>query len=476
MADLVLRNGLVVTPGGIVRGGLAIEDGVIVAVGSNRALPAGSEEIDLRGMVALPGMIDPHVHLGVGGSADDAKFLEDMTSETRPAAIGGVTTIVTDHENAGGDSWVTTRIQRDGEALLDRAKRELEERSLIDVRFTANPDCDEDIEEIAALVDNGVSSFKMFPSYVGEEAAEFGIRTVEYAFIYQALERIAAAERPGRPTQGMVHCEEPTICVMLKERYRAEGHESLEWWTRARPAICEAMQIFDVGMMAKETGACVYIPHVSSEEGGRTIEYLHTRGARVVGETCTHYLVPDIPWHLGAFAKINPPLRSQQDVDWLWDAIRRGSIEAVGSDNCRYCLAEKQMKGLWDAIPGVSEIGATLPIMLTEGIAAGRLTWTELARVVAENAARRFALYPRKGALLVGSDGDVAVVDPDERWTLGADVPLSGAEFSMYEGREVVGRPKLTVLRGRVIAEEGRCVDGGGGRYVDTGEPLPVEV
>ena len=197
------------------------------------------------------------------------------------------------------------------------------------------------------------------------------------------------------------------------------------------------MQIFDVGMMARETGAVVYIPHVSSEEGGRTIDYLQSRGARVVGETCPHYLVSDT-LALGAFAKINPPLRAQQDVDWLWSAIRRGSIEAVGSDNCRYCLAEKRDRDMWDAIPGVSEIGATLPIMLTEGIAAGRLSWTGLALVVAENAARRFALYPRKGALLVGSDGDVVVVDPDERWTLGADGAPVRRVFDVRR-REVVG-------------------------------------
>jgi dihydroorotase-like cyclic amidohydrolase len=470
VADLVLRNGRVVTPTGMVSGGIAIEDGVIVAIGADRELPSGTHVIDLRGRVALPGVIDPHVHLGVGGSADDAKFLEDMTSETEPAAVGGVTTIVTDHENAHGDSWVTTRIERGGESLLTQAKHELEARSPIDVRFTANPDCDDDLDEIAALVEQGVSSFKMFPSYLGEEAAEFGITTVEYAFIFRAFERIAAAERPGRPTQGMVHCEEPTIGAMLKERYRREGHDSLEWWTRSRPAICEAMQIFDVGMMARETGAVVYIPHVSSEEGGRTIDYLQSRGARVVGETCPHYLVSDIPWELGAFGKINPPLRSPEDVEWLWQGIQRGLIEAVGSDNCRYCIAEKRDRDMWDAIPGVSEIGATLPIMLSEGIAAGRLSWTGLARVVAENAARRFALYPRKGALLVGSDGDVVVVDPDERWTLGADTPLSGASFSIYAGREVVGRPTLTVSRGRVIAEEGQLVERGGGRYVETAE------
>lgn len=472
--DLVLRGGHVVTPGGVLKGGLAIDEGVIVAIGTDRALPAALEVIDLAGRIALPGMIDPHVHLGVGGSADDAKFLDDLTTETEAAALGGVTAIVSDHENANGPGWVTTRIWREGETLLDRAKREGERRSLIDFRFTANPSTDEGLDEIPELAEAGVTSFKMFPSYVGEEAAEFGIRTVELAFIYRAFERIAQAETRDRPTQGMVHCEEPTICGMLKERYRAQGRDALEWWSRARPAICEAMQIFDVGMISLETGARVYIPHIASAEGGRTVEYLQSRGARIVGETCAHYLLSNIPWDLGALAKVNPPFHSSDDALWMWDAIRRGTIELVGSDNCRYSLAEKESRTLWDAIPGFSEIGATLPILLTEGIASHRIGWVDLARIGAENAARRFGMYPRKGALVLGSDGDVVVVDPNERWRLGVDIPLSGADFSIYEGREVVGRPELTVSRGRVVAQEGRVLARGGGCYVPSGEPAPV--
>jgi len=467
MADLVLKNGRIVTPHGIVAGGIAIETGVITAIAADKALPAARTVLDLKGQIVLPGMIDPHVHLGVGGSADDAKFLDDLSTETLAAAIGGVTTIVSDHENAHGDSWVTTIKRRGDRTLLECAKAEVGKRSMIDIRFTANPDVDADIEEIPALVADGVTSFKMFPSYIGEEADEFGIRTVQYEFIYRALEAIAAAESPDRPAQGMVHCEEPTICSMLKERYRSQGHESLEWWTRARPAECEAMQIFDVGMMAKATGACVYIPHVSSEEGGRTIDYLHTRNARVVGETCAHYLIPDVPWHLGALAKLNPPLRGHEDAAWMWNAINRGTIEIVGSDNCRYSLAEKQAKDMWDSIPGVSEIGATLPVLLTEGVAAGRITWMTLAKIGAENAARRFGMYPRKGALSIGSDGDLVVIDPNHRWKLGSDIPLSGADWSMYDGRTVIGKPTLTVRRGEVIAEQGIAVGNSGGRYID---------
>lgn len=463
---MVLRGGRVVTPTGELFGGVGVDDGVIVAVGPDAWLPAGSETIDLGGRMLLPGLIDPHVHLGVGGTADEAKLFADMESETAAAALGGITTFVTDHECAHGPSMVTTLTDGRTEAPLTRAKRECGARSPIDFRFTANPSRDEHLDEIPALVSQGVTSFKMFPSYVGEEALEFGISTVDYAFIYRAFECLAAAEAEDAPTQGMVHCEEPTICRMLKARYRGEMRGGLRAWTDARPAICEAMQIFDVGMIARETGARAYIPHVSSGEGARTIEYLRARGVRIVGETCPQYLLSDTPWALGAAAKMNPPLRDHPDVDDLWTAIGRDVVEVVGSDNCRYGWDEKQ-DGVWDSIPGISEIGATLPLLITEGIATGRLTWTGLSKITSEVGARSFGMYPRKGALVVGADADLVVVDPDERWTLGKDTPLSGADWSIYEGREVIGRPIVTICRGRVVAERGTVLEHGGGTYID---------
>jgi dihydropyrimidinase len=466
VASLSLRNGFVVTPGGVVPGGLASEDGVITAIGGPGSLPKADTEIDVNGSYLLPGVIDPHVHLGTGGTADDAKFLADLASETRSGAAGGVTTIVTDHESAHGHSWVTTRLSRDGVTLLQLAKEAIPSRSPIDVRYTANPCTDEGLGEIPTLVEQSVTSFKMFPSYVGEAAEEFGITTVDMAFIFRALEIIGELDRPWRPTQGMVHCEEPGICDLLKERYRLD-HDTLEWWTRSRPAICEAMQIFDVGMMARETSARVYIPHVSSEEGVRTIEYLRTRGADVVGETCPHYLIPDFPWQMGALGKVNPPVRDTANLGYMWQGIHNGVLDVLGSDNCRFTLAEKRAKSLWDAIPGFSEIAATLPLLLTHGIAAGRIDWPTLASLVSENAARRFAMYPQKGALQIGADADVVVVDPAENWVLHAGDLPSGVEFSIYEGMEMIGRPRMTIRRGEVVAEVG-WVAGSGGRYVES--------
>jgi dihydropyrimidinase len=467
MTTIRVINGLVVTPHGIINGGVWAEDGVIGLVGDNRQLPAADETLDARGRFVLPGLVDPHVHLGVGGTADDAKFLSDLASETQAAAAGGITTVVTDHENAHGPSWVTTRPGADGRALLEHAKAAIASRSPVDVRYTANPSNADDLREMPALVEQSVTSFKMFPSYVGAEAEEFGIETVDLAFIYEAFEAIARLDHPGRPTQGMVHCEEPGICSLLKTRLRAGNTGSLAGWAQARPAICEAMQIQDIGLIAKQTGARAYIPHVSSEEGVRAIEYLKHRNVRIIGETCPHYLVSRFPWDAGAFGKVNPPVRAGSDRDYLWTALADGHLEALGSDNCRYMPSEKSQADLWDAIPGFSEIGLSLAIMLTDGIAENRLDWATLARVASEYPARCFALYPAKGAIQSGADADLVIVDPEEEWTVRADEFPYGVDSSLYEGIPMRGRPVTTIRRGEVVAEKG-WVARDGGRYVDT--------
>jgi dihydroorotase-like cyclic amidohydrolase len=469
VTTLRVVNALLVTPAGVREGGVWSEDGVIGLVGDSGQLPGADTTIDAAGRFLLPGLIDPHVHLGTGGSADDAKFLQDLGTETQAAAAGGITTIVTDHENAHGQSWITTLIERDGETLLQHAKRAITGRSPVDVRYTANPSSARHLEEMPRLVEASVTSYKMFPSYVGEEAEEFGIATVGMDYIYEALEVIASLDRPWRPTTGMVHCEEPSVCALLKARLR-KADSSLRAWTRARPAICEAMQIGDVGLIAKETGARMYIPHVSSEEGVRMIEYLQARGARIAGETCPHYLVSEFPWQVGTFGKVNPPVRNGPDRDQLWRALSDNRLEALGSDNCRFRLAEKTEKDVWDAIPGFSEIYLSLPLMLTEGIRAGRIDWPTLARIASENPARCFAMYPKKGALQPGSDADLTIVAADERWTVRAKDFAHPAEYSLYEGMEMTGRSVMSIRRGEVVAEPG-WIAAGGGTYVDTPSP-----
>jgi dihydropyrimidinase len=458
------------------RGGLSAQDGVIVAMGSDDVLPQGSTNIDAKGCVIFPGAIDPHVHLGVGGTADEAKLTADFRTEPRAAATGGITSFVTNHENATGPSFVTTTRTGTFEGremtLLDKMKAIGEARSILDFRFTALPQTRDHLDEIPRLIREGVTSFKFYPSYDDEEAADFGIERLDYGFIYEGFERLAKARTPDVVPIGMVHCEEPYICAMLKRRLRAEGgEESLAAWAESRPAIAEAMQIFDVGMIAKGTGCRAYVVHTSSREGTDTIAYLKKLGVDIVGETCTHYLILTDNAPLERWAKVNPPIRGKEHQDRLWSALVDRTHEVVGSDDCgTYTRQEKLGKDFWDAIPGFSDMAASLTLLVSEGVNKGRLTWQQLAQVISGNAARYYGMFPRKGTLQVGSDADVVIIDPDEEWTITPEALNYTSDFSIYEGMRVRGRPIVTIVRGTVVADHGTVVGAEGhGVYVHSG-------
>jgi dihydroorotase-like cyclic amidohydrolase len=473
-ADVVIRNGVVVGEGEPFLGGVAISDGVIVAVGPDSSLPAAADTFDARETMILPGVIDPHVHLGTGGTADERKLIQDFRNETAAAAAGGITCLVTNHENATGPSYITTtEHDTDGRTLLDRAKAIGERESLIDFRFTALPQTEEHLDEIPELLARGVTSFKFYPSYLGEEADDFGIRTLDWGFIYEAFERLADARKDVPAAMAMMHCEEPYICARLKKRLRQLDSEgSLAAWARSRPAACEAMQIYDAGLIARDTGCRLYVVHISSAQGTEAVVDLTARGADVVGETCTHYLMLTSEADLGRWAKVNPPIRALGDQERLWAGLADGALQVIGSDNSRSTAQEKLARDFWDAIPGFADMAATLPLLVSEGVLRRRLRWTDLTRLLSENAARYYGMYPRKGVLRAGSDGDVVVFDPEARWTLTPAALGYPDSFSIYDGRPVTGRPTLTFVRGRLVAERGKItVANGHGRYVSDGQP-----
>jgi dihydropyrimidinase len=480
-ADLVIRNALVVGENGVFPGGAAAAGGVIVAVGGDRWLPTGTTTIDAGGRMLLAGAIDPHVHLGVGGSADEAKLAQDFRDETRAAATGGITAFVTNHEHANGPSYITTTRTSEYQGrivtLLDKAKAFGEERSIIDFRFTGLPQTRENLDEIPRMVEEGVTSFKFYPSYQGEEAADFGIKTLDWGFIFEGFERLAAARSDSVVPIGMVHCEEPYICAVLKERLRASGRPgSLGDWADSRPAEAEAMQIFDVGMVAKITGCRAYIVHTSSKEGTDTIRHLKNLGVDIVGETCTHYLMLTRDAPLERWAKVNPPLRGKADQDRLWTALTDGTHEAVGSDDCgTYTRAEKLGKDFWDAIPGFSDMAVTPTLLASEGVRTGRLTWEQMSRVMSANPARYYGMFPKKGVIRTGSDADLMIFDQHEEWELSPEALNYTSDFSIYEGRKAVGRPVMTIVRGVPVMERGAIIaPEGHGTYVRNGAAADI--
>jgi dihydropyrimidinase len=480
-ADLVIKNALVVGESSVFSGGVAAAEGVVIAVGADRWLPAGHTTIDARGRMLLAGAIDPHVHLGVGGTADEAKLAEDFRTETRAAATGGITAFVTNHEHACGPSYITTTLttEHNGQTvtLLDKAKAFGEERSVIDFRFTGLPQTRENLDEIPRMVAEGVTSFKFYPSYQGEEAADFGIKTLDWGFIFEGFEQLAAARTDAVVPIGMVHCEEPYICAVLKERLRSSGRSgSLADWADSRPAEAEAMQIFDVGMVAKITGCRAYIVHTSSKEGTETIRYLKNLGVDIVGETCTHYLMLTRDAPLERWGKVNPPIRGKADQDRLWAALTDGTHQVVGSDDCgTYTRAEKLGKDFWDAIPGFSDMAVTPTLLASEGVRTGRLTWEQLSRIMSANPARFYGMFPKKGVIRVGSDADLMIFDQDEEWELSPEALNYTSDFSIYEGRKAVGRPVMTIVRGVPVMDRGAIVaPEGHGTYVRSGAAAEI--
>lgn len=475
-ADLVIRNAVVVGESGIFEGGIAVQDGVIVAFGNDASLPNAETTIDAGGKMVLAGMIDPHVHFGVGGTADIAKFTSDFRTEPVAAATGGITSFVTNHEHANGPSHVTTILtdEYDGQTmtLLEKAKRIGEKNSIIDFRFTGLPQNHANLDEIPRMIEEGVSTFKFYPSYQGEEAAEFGIKTLDWGFIFEGFERLAAARTDSVVPMGMVHCEEPYVCALLKDRLRGEGVQgSLAAWAQSRPPEAEAMQIYDVGMFAKLSGVRAYVVHTSSAEGTDTIQSLRRMGVDIVGETCTHYLMHTSDSTLGELAKVNPPIRDQRHQDRLWQGLREGTHMAIGSDDCgTYTRAEKSAKDFWDVIPGFSDMAATPTLVYSEGVRAGRITLAEMTHLLSASPAKLFGMYPKKGVIRVGSDADLMIFDPEEKWTLTPEALNYTSDFSIYEGREAVGRPVTTIVRGEVVVDRGEVVaQAGYGRYVTSG-------
>ena len=429
-----------------------------------------------REKLLFAGAIDPHVHLGVGGTADMEKFATDFQTEPRAAATGGITSFVTNHDHANGPSHVTMSIRDDFEGktmtLLDKAKTIGERHSILDFRFTGVPQTEAHLDEIPRMVAEGVSTFKFYPSYQGEEAAEFGIKTLDWGFIFEGFERLAAAKTNTVTPMGMVHCEEPYICAVLKDRLRNQGRAGgLADWAESRPPEAEAMQIFDVGMVAKMTGARAYIVHTSSAEGTDTLDYLQRMGVNIVGETCTHYLMLTTDSDLERWAKVNPPIRDQRHQDRLWRGLREGIHSAVGSDDCgTYTRAEKMAKDFWDAIPGFSDMAATPTLVYSEGVRTGRIDLGDMTQLLSANPAKLYGMFPKKGVLRVGSDADLMIFDQDERWTLSPEALNYTSDFSIYAGRQAVGRPVTTIVRGQVAVDRGEVLAAeGSGRYVTSG-------
>jgi dihydroorotase-like cyclic amidohydrolase len=394
----------------------------------------------------MPGLIDPHTHIGFG--AREADFL----TESRSAALGGVTGLMTFHRSE--DLSASTGPWREaGEA-----------RSIIDFGFHFGVTSRAHVDTLEATAARfGVTSVKVYLMYKGAYGAAKGFTEVDDALLYRAL---LAGARLRNGVVG-VHCENVEVIPVFREPLKAAGRNDLAAWDEQSPGFLEAENVFRVCYFGGKAECAVNIVHMSSAESLEIVRRLRSPGrAPIHVETCAHYLSLPSSSSAGLLGKVNPPLRPQADIDALWEGVRSGEIGTIGSD---HVPRKRSTKGpdIWGASAGFPGLATLLPVLIEEGYHHRSIPIETLAAATSANVAALYSLA-NKGSLAPGYDADLVVVDPDQAVVVDPAGLESHSDYSPYEGMSLRGAVTHTVLRGRVIAEFGAVSPGldAGGAYL----------
>lgn len=443
MFDLLIRGGDIVDANFSGRADLAVRDGRV----AERLTPGAAAEarttVDASGLLILPGLVDAHVHLREPGLTHK----EDFETGTQAAAAGGVTTVMV----MPTDDPLTLTPDQFAQ------KRELGERAA-HVDFALQAGLGPDLRHVQGLADLGAVSFELFLADVSP-----AILTSDAETLLQALFEIARCGAIAGITPG-----DHDLVTRRTAAARAGSTGSRGDFPASRPPISEALGVARACLAAEETSARVHLRQVSCRRSLSVLRGLAARGD-VSAEVTPHNLVLDESELLrqGPFAKVAPPLRSRDDVLAMQEALRDGTIGIVATDHAPHLPAEKEagMNDIWKAPAGLPGLQTFLPVMLGL-VEEGCLSFRDLVRTCCAEPARRFGLFPRKGAIRPGSDADLVLVHPDERFQIRNEDQYSKSRRTPFHGREVRGRPVRAYLAGTEIMRDGLVEGKPGGRFV----------
>ena len=443
MLDLAVVNGLVFVEGGFRKADVGIQDGKFALVGAPGSLPEAKRTIDAAGKYVLPGGIDTHVHYRDPGHAERETFQVG----TRAAAAGGCTTFF--------EHPISIPPQYNAEILhnrLDLCKK----GSCVDYCFYGAAG-GEFPEEIVPLSKEGVVAYKTFLHQAPEgRDAEFkGLTSANNAELMRALEEV---KKTGLPLAA--HAEDNELVTGNIKRLRVEGRTYPLAHCESRPPIVEVEAIAKMLRFGKETGCPVELVHVSTCGAMELAKKAKQEGQTVYVETCPHYLLLDESYveKYGAYAKCNPALRKKEEIDKLWDYVNDGTVDFIGSDHSPYLVSEKEKSpdDIFVAPSGFPGIDLRLPLMLTEA-KKGRVSMERVVELLCVNPAKCFNIFPQKGTISAGADGDLVIVDMNKEYEFDAKNSYSQARdiMKVFQGWKLGCSVDYTVVRGRVVVENG---------------------
>ncbi|MCQ1528854.1 allantoinase AllB [Lutispora saccharofermentans] len=446
MVDLVIKNAHVVTPANIFLGGVAIENGKIAAVASDGSLPEAKEVIDGKGNYLIPGGVDPHVHIRFPGGA----HRENFKTGTEAAAAGGITTII-EHPISNPPQYSVE--------ILNRRVEAVKEQAIVDVAFLGAAGGGH-LDKIGEIGKAGIVGYKTFLHDAPEgRTSEFeGLTSKNNFELNEVLKEIKKTS-----LLASAHAEDNDLVSGGIAKLRKEGKTYPKAHCESRPAIVEVLAVERLIRLAKENGTRLYLVHMSTPEAVELAKRARQEGQEIYIETCPHYLylADDALDKFGTYAKCNPALRDKDRVAKMWDYIKDGTIDTIGSDHAPYTVEEKEKKkeDIFVAPSGFPGIETSMPLMFTAA-KENKISIDRAVKLLSTNPSKIFGLYPKKGAICPGADADLVLIDPDEGYTIHAGEMFTKARdvAKVFEGKRVYGKIKKTILRGKVVFDEGKIL------------------
>lgn len=447
--DTVVRGGLIATVEATYRADVGITDGKISAIAP---IVEGHEVIEVDGCIVIPGAIDVHTHFDT--QLGDSRTADDYVTGSRAAAFGGIT------------SFVNYAFQDEGESLQDAIEREIAKAapaSYLDHSFHPVITRVDDgvLAEFESVRDAGFTSVKLFTAVPGFQLDDRDVLRV-----------LRRASETGLLVN--VHAEDGALIDHLTETLLAAGERGLESLPKSRPDVSEGLATEKIGIYGGELSCPIYFVHLSSIPALEAARRARERGAEIYIETRPVYLFLDqqcycLPTLEAQKYVAWPPLRKAEDMETLWCAIASGEIQTYATDHTTWTLAQKTGENLdFASVPGgVSNVESMVGMLYSAGVRKGRLSLSQFVAVISTNPAKLFGMWPRKGTISVGADADLTVIDPEKRFRLHAPDMQSASDFDPYEGHEAVGWPTKTIVRGKVVVQDGRLLaEAGYGKLV----------